>query len=690
MGAAHAPPTRLLQAGVVDFRVLTDLLVDLNVDKRVCPAPNVLSNVYQGDVAQKCAAATALLGDSKMGFGIKPPVLPRALLTADAAQRAKWSEPQQAWYNQLVEHARALSDCIRESRSSWEQRGTALTTVFKLINVEEVTKLWPEPQQRTSTWKDLLTPTTAILHSGPREERQRLRTGEWSVVPQHTYRLRLTCVNAEVSFVVACCIANYALLPREEEKAYDSLRATLADGKAKASVAEAETSASESSSDGESEWQIKKSRRDAARQRKRAARRSKQLAAFAAKELSGDRFTTDSANPLLQLATRVTTLRSWHLHFLECFVSNWETVGCAASFEMEEASFRRVVSALPELQDPRAVHWYLRQQVGGTLVSLFVREDLLRHLPNINTVLRQQPDLSQAALKLVCDMQARRTRERTRYCLNPDDTAASGRQVGSSPLPPTRARNTPPLPSWVAAVSGGRPVAVPAARRPAPSGALDHRPHKEQRRATPTASSPPPTPVTAAKLVAPASPAPNQWEARMAALEARFSRFDSALMDRLGRLESEVGSLRDLPRMVTSIQHQLSGAAVQSASRSMSSTPSQPLSDAPAAQVTREDIAVIHLREWMRGWTERAMRGPPRRGMTLAADFTWSTFMPRCCCMFDLLCNLRLPLRLTTPNTRNQQLAVMKSEGGEGRPRYPCSTCPAVCSCQISRQKDEK
>ena len=76
--------------------------------------------------------------------------------------------------------------------------------------------------------------------------------------------------------------------------------------------------------------------------------------------------------------------------------------------------------------------------------------------------------------------------------------------------------------------------------------------------------------------------------------------------------------------------------------------------------------------------------------MTLAADFTWSTFMPRCCCIFDLLCNLRLPLRLTTPNTRNQQLAVMKSEGGEGRLRYPCSTCPAVCSCQISRQKDEK
>ena len=79
---AWAQPTRLLQAGVVDFRVLTDLLVDLNVDKRVCPAPNVLSNVYQGDVAQKCAAATAVLGDSKMGFGIKPPVLPRALLTA--------------------------------------------------------------------------------------------------------------------------------------------------------------------------------------------------------------------------------------------------------------------------------------------------------------------------------------------------------------------------------------------------------------------------------------------------------------------------------------------------------------------------------------------------------------------------------------------------------------------------------
>ena len=305
---AWAQPPRLLQAGVANFRVLTDLLVDLSVDKRACPAPNVLSNVYRGDMAQKCAAAAALLGDSKMGFGIKPPVLPRALLASDAAQRAKWLAPQQAWYNQLVEHARALSDCIRESRSTWEQHSAALITVFKLINVEEVTKLWPEQQEKTSTWKDLLTPTTAILHSGPREERQKLH-----VVPQHTYRLRLACVNAEVSFVVACYIANYALLPREEEKKYASLRVILAgDGKVKASAAEAETSASESSSDGESDWQIKKSRRDAARQRKRAAGRSKQLAAFAAKELSGDRFTTDSADPLLQLATRVTTLRSWH------------------------------------------------------------------------------------------------------------------------------------------------------------------------------------------------------------------------------------------------------------------------------------------------------------------------------------------------------------------------------------------
>ena len=220
---AWAQPPRLLQAGVVNFRVLTDLLVDLTVDKRACPAPNVLSNVYRGDATQKCAAATALLGDSKMGFGIKPPVLPRALLTADAAQRAKWSEPQQAWYNQLVEHACALSDCIRESRSTWEQRSAALITVFELINVDEVSKLWPEPQQKTSTWKDLLTSTTAILHSSPREERQRLRTGEWIVVPQHAYRLRLACVNAEASFVVACCIANYALLSREKEKTYDSL-----------------------------------------------------------------------------------------------------------------------------------------------------------------------------------------------------------------------------------------------------------------------------------------------------------------------------------------------------------------------------------------------------------------------------------------------------------------------------------
>ena len=245
-----------------------------------------------------------------------------------------------------------------------------------------------------------------------------------------------------------------------------------------------------------------------------------------------------------------------------------------------------------------------------------MREDVLRHLPKINTVLRQQPDLSRAALKLVCDMQTRRTRERTRYCLNPDDTPASGRQVESSSLPSTRARNAPTLPSWAAAVSGGRPVEVPATRRPPPSGALDHRPHKEQRRDPPTAASPPLAPVSAAKVVASASPAPNQWEARMAALEARFTRYDSALMERLGRLESEVGGLRDLPRMVTSIQHQLSAAAVQAVPRPPSSTPSQALSNDPAVQVTRDDIAVIHQRlAATQAFMEKVMNSLERGGL---------------------------------------------------------------------------
>jgi hypothetical protein len=435
--------------------------------------------------------------------------------------------------------------------------------------------VWPQ-HELTSKWSDLLLIPSAILQDTARTVHQTVGVDRAKLaVPEHTYRVRLCCSTAEVAYVVACCVANYALLPREAPEASKRLHAILSGkgGGSQASLANAETSVSEAdSSDSDGEWHTHHSSRAAARQRRRTASRVKQLAALTGKELSAERCRTDSSNPLLQLATRV-TMRSWQNRFVECFVSNWQSVGCPDGFTQDDPAFQRVTTAVPELQDVAAVRWQLREQVGGTLVSLFIRDDLLAQLPKLNTVLRQLPALQQAALKVICEAHPRRARgepyasnDRRRYCLTPEDVSSIRRPAAPGTLSPTRPQSTSTMPSWAAVLSAARPVPLPALRRPAPTTSIDHRPRKEQHR-DPSAAPPPlasgPSPSLApkpTKSIAP-SPSPAPWEARIAAMEAR-----------LNGIQALCDNLRDVPRLLANIQQKLDLQA---------STPSLPSATPP-------------------------------------------------------------------------------------------------------------
>ena len=542
-----------LRAAGLDPRVMTSLVIDLDVDTRACPAPLVLKRVYSSDPASRLAAVGTLLGDPKAGFAITAPALPRALLTADATARAAWTAAQQSWYQELTSQVSASGELMWEPGSALDKRCTALSSLFQLIAIGKLQQLWPQ-QEFTSTWADLLLPPSAILHDRARDVQQAVRGANAIMkVPEYTYRLRLSCPTTEVTYIVACCLANFALLPRDEPEAAKRLRAILDDTNPgrRPSSATGDTSSDADSSDSESEWHTYRSSRHAARHRRRASSRAKQLAAFTANDLSAARFKADSGNPLLQLATRV-TMRCWQHRFVECFVSNWRSVGCGDRFAYDDVAFQRVVTAVPELQDAAAVRWQPRDHVGGTLVSLFVRDDLCVQLPALNTRLRQLPELAEAALKIVMEAHPRRKRgennafgERRRYCLTPEDTTRPAHR----PVQSARPQGPSALPSWAAVLSAARPVTQPAARRPGPATPLDHRPHKEQRR-EPQASPPPssalkPTTPPATSSSRPAStPAP--WEARMAALETRLS-----------GLQTLCDTLRDVPRMLANIQRKL-------------------------------------------------------------------------------------------------------------------------------------
>jgi len=572
---------KALRAAGLDPRVLTSLVVDLDVDKRACPAPIVLKRVYSSDPTSKLSAVASLLGDPKAGFAIIPPALPRALLSADADARASsWSGPQQAWYQELVSQARDSGQLVREAGSTPAQRGAALTALFNLIDADKLRQLWPQ-QEFTSSWADLLFLPSAILHDRARDVQQTVGNGKAPLlVPEYTYRVRLCCATAEVTYIVACCIANYALLPREAPEAAKRLRAILGGARLRShESSDAETSASEpDSSDSDGEWHTYRSSREAARQRKRAASRTKLLAAFTTKELSAERFKADSGKPLLQLATRV-TMRSWQHHFVECFVSNWQSVGCRDHFGQDDPAFHRVAAAVPELQDVTAVRWQLHDQVGGTLVSLFVRDDLCAQLPKLNAVLRQLPGLQHAALKVTCDAHPRRARgeraafgDRRRYCLTPDDAPSLSRVAPSGTSSSMRLQGTTALPSWAAVLSAARPVSLPAARRPGPATPIDHRPRKDPRRESPAALPPSSAPTGNKPVDQATKPSSAPWEARIAAMEAR-----------LNGIQALCDSLRDVPRLLASIQRKLDQQLSVPPPSLISSPPHSADAPAPAA-----------------------------------------------------------------------------------------------------------
>jgi uncharacterized coiled-coil protein SlyX len=227
------------------------------------------------------------------------------------------------------------------------------------------------------------------------------------------------------------------------------------------------------------------------------------------------------------------------------------------------------------------VRWQLHDQVGGTLVSLFVRDDLCAQLPKLNTILRRLPELQQAALRVVCDAHPRRVRgerptvgpgDRRRYCLTPEDAPSVSRPAMSGVSSSARPQSTSAMPSWAAVLSAARPVPLPPARRPAPVMPIDHRPRKEQRRESPPAALPAGAPPSKTAKPGVPSPSPAPWEARIAALEAR-----------LNSIQTLCDSLRDVPRLLANIQHKLDLQASTPSTSLTCSSPPHPAAAVPVA-----------------------------------------------------------------------------------------------------------
>ena len=121
---------------------------------------------------------------------------------------------------------RASGDVVCDSSATREQRSAALTALFALIDSDRLKQLWPQQELMTG-WADLLCLPSAILQDRAREVQQTTGGDRAKLVVQSTATaFGFVVPTAEVTYIVAGCIANYALLHREAPEIAKRLRAS--------------------------------------------------------------------------------------------------------------------------------------------------------------------------------------------------------------------------------------------------------------------------------------------------------------------------------------------------------------------------------------------------------------------------------------------------------------------------------
>ena len=581
-----ATPDKLDKAGV-ESRVPTSLVVAFDVDTRICPAPVVRSRLYSIPAETKLAYVVQLLADTEAGFAIKLPTVPRVLLSKDAVLRAQLTEEQQAMCRELRRMAQQHIDLVRDTKHPYAERQSAIDELFHLLDERELTKMWQQ-EELTSDWHDLLVQPSAITKNGARDDKKRMNDGREMIIPRYSYEVHLCGATLEATYIIACTIASYAKLPGEHQalkrRLYDIVEPRTSP------VGTADTTTESDSSDDDRGYSTYTSRRAERRQNRPVIRR-KQLDKFMKTELSAAQFMTDSNKPLLEFATRVNT-RPWFVHFLECEVTNWRSVGCGARIGVDDVRFLRVIDAIPWLQDHSAFRWVPKPTIGDSALTLFVREDICMRVPEINQCLRQSqlPGTEEATLSVTCRARLRRgsddlsdsvsgRRPTVLFYLTPEkvrapawspSTSTNNTELGPANGQPVQGATAAPRRAlWASLFTRPAPGSRVGDRRLPTTQAIDHRPRKEQRpnseqptgTAGPHVTAPPKHPSPATQ---PSTPQSEPWKAELAKMRAELTAFST-----------QFAALLDLPRQFANFQR-VQANLIQTASNSQVLPPVEP------------------------------------------------------------------------------------------------------------------
>jgi hypothetical protein len=512
---------KLVKEGVDDHRN-DAMVVQFLTDARL-PAPVLIDPAqYRLSPKAKLHAVAAFLGRSN-GLGIIPPKIPTFLLSpstvSDASSR---NAAQQEWVETLQALMRQRAPLImrEEHKPADSVVEEILDTLYQHLSM--AAGLYSK-EHLTAGWAPLLAMPSRII-KGPVSAQP--PTGE----KHFFYQIELHAPTPEIAFITSCVLRMYGRLRDIAPAVTQGVVAILQESSI--SGAASSTDSSDEDTDG---FVQQRARQGSAKYKakKREAEMQGKLSKFLqgpilveaipsdeSDELSGlDFYKAFTLDPLRSLCTKV-KIRPVYIPYVSFLIDGFDTLGCNIYDNdlSQDPVYQRVITCMPELQDGTA-HWSVVRRIGGSGVSVWIREQHMEKVVQLNDHLRTVLGIATAALHIRHTVVPRLPGGRLNY----KDAVNISLTPPSKPAPPATQAARPGCVTTIHSPSGmsglpgsasGRYAAcvLEGLKRSAASqnSSVDHRPHKEQRTTVSASAAHANAKVPAQSGGRPASPRPNR------------------------------------------------------------------------------------------------------------------------------------------------------------------------------------
>jgi hypothetical protein len=557
----HVSVNKLLTVNI-DSRRDNSLILKVRTNSNFPGVPSVDFMQYQYDRQGKVRMAAAFLG-GKQGLGIVFPNIPLFLVKEQTAEvianQCNLTVLQSDWLGQLREQMGKHGRQVRNMEGDKDDISRALRDVFLLMQRLDITDAQPSAlwsaAETAHDWRHVLCVPSTVS--------QDRRSSSDKMPTTNAFHLSLHLATPEATYIAACYIAAYSMIPHSCPELASSITELLASQASSSHPAD-----STDSSDSEDGWHRQGSDK---RRTKRVVKRNSSALLRALEQLRvSPAMVADSAylnsitsRPLLALASSV-NMHASATPYISFMVDNFQSVGCDIHDLACDGIYQQISQCREEFRFPSA-HWKVTQRIGGAVAEVWIREENRELMATLNDVVVSSLRLPTAALRVACSTVPKKRSGQPDWSKQRKVFLTSHTKVSPPPaqqrtiIPATSPVLSPPATTWALRLGEG-------VKRAAEIASLNHRPRKESKQQAPqgrplAASSPVSAPVPPARPAhahltdKPAQPhvigerpsvstivtAPSvNWESQLSAMESRLATFEIELTQRLNASMSKM------------------------------------------------------------------------------------------------------------------------------------------------------